>query len=222
MKKLLFVFFLLFCLQTINAQKIESVFINIPENYMPLLSKEKRSDLLARYNLAEIDTITNNFGGKSKLLVLDKENNFLKLSLTNKSFFELKIWTKSDSTQMFGFVHTVCGPVCDSNLGFFSLDFQRLDLKEGDIFPNFAVKDFFDAEKIKSEGLNIEDLVTKYDMLFATIEIMPEENDIFLISNSKEFLPKEIYSEIKPYLLGDKVRFIWKNGFFEKGEIVWK
>ncbi len=220
MKKFSFIILLFINIYSLLSQEIGQAFINIPDKYIPALTKEKRSELIYRHNILNIDTISNNFKGVSKLETLDRNNQYIKVDPSEKSTFELKIWIKEDSSKVIGISHTVCGPICDSHVAFFNSNYERLDFEEITIFPNVTILDFFDMEKIKSSGEKIEDLVKKYDILFASIYFQPD-NNILVTSNSKEYLPSDIYAEIEPYLLGNKVLLTWSNGIFKKGAVTW-
>lgn len=220
--KTLLITVLLFGLFGLRAQTIEEAFVNLPNQYFPLLDKDARAELMARYNVSNTDSIVNNFGGVSKISVMDKENEYLKLNLTEKSSFEVKMWTINDSTKVIGFSHTVCAPVCDSHIAFFNTQYKRLDTGiQPDIFPEIGISDFLNKEKIVADGKTTEEIIEKYDILFGTISFMQNEDNVLLKSNTKEYLPSEIYTEIEPYLSGDKIEYKWVNGKFEKGEVSW-
>ena len=222
MKKILIYIILSASVFCVSAQNIEQVFINFPDLYIPLLSKEKRAELLFNHNVAKTDTIVNNFKGTSKLLILDTENNFLKLELTEKSKFEMKIWTLNDTVRFVGFSHTVCAPVCDSRVAFFNMNFKRLDTDKNQMFPDIAIQDFLNKEKIAADGKNLENMVKKHDALFATITFQPNSDNILLKSHAKEFLSAEVYADIEPYLIGNFIELIFENGIFKKGVATWK
>jgi hypothetical protein len=217
MKKIFFIL-LIICALPISAQNIEQVFINLPEQYLQVLSKEKRSALLFYHSIGRADSIENNLKGISRLAVLDTD--YLKVNLTEKSVFELKIWRLSDTTEIIGFSHTVCAPVCDSQVAFFDKNFRRLDTDGNQMFPDIAVQDFLNAAT--AAGETVENIVRKHDALFATISFSPKSSSIVLKSNAKDFLPKEIYADLEQYLIGDSIELMFENGIFEKGAAQWK
>jgi len=221
MTKLLSTIFLLasVCIG-LHAQAIEWAFVNLPEQYFPLLTKERRAELIFQHNMSGADSILNNFGGISRLREIDIANEYLKIDLTKKSTFELKALSTNDSNLVFVFSHTVCAPVCDSHLAFFDSEFRRLDTDVNPIFPDITVSDFLDTDKIRAAGETLENIVKKYDILFASI-CLQKDNTILIQSNTKEFLPTEIYEEILPYIIGDKILLTWNNGIFTKGQAKW-
>jgi len=204
------------------AQNIEQAFINLPERYLPLLSQEKRTELLFNQHLEKSDSVTNNFKGTSKMQIFDRENDYLKIALTEKSTFEMKIWTLNDTTRIIGFSHTVCAPVCDSQVAFFDKNFKRADTDKNLMFPDIAIQDFLNGEKIAADGEILENMVKKHDALFATITFQAHSDTILLKSNAKEFLPAEIYADVEPYLTGNTIELTWENGIFKKGGATWK
>lgn len=220
MKKLLPIIFLLFGISGLYGQAIEWAFVNLPEQYLPLFTNEKRAELIFRHNVSGMDTISNNFNGISRLREIDIVHEYLKIDLTEKSTFELKILPTNDLTPVIVFSHTVCAPVCDSHLAFFNSEFRRLNTDMNLIFPEIAISDFLDATKIHAAGETLENIVRKYDVLLASV-FLQKDNTILVQSNTKELLPSEIYEEILPYIIGDKILLTWEDGVFTKGKATW-
>lgn len=204
----------------LHAQTVEWAFVNLPEQYFPLLTQERKAELIFQHNMSDADSILNNFGGISRLHEMDIANEYLKIDLTEKSTFELKALPTNDSSPVFVFSHTVCAPVCDSHLAFFDSEFRRLDTDTNPIFPDITVSDFLNTDKIRAKGETVENIARKYDVLFATISLQ-KDNTILVQSNINQFLPPEIYEEILPYIIGDKILLTWNNKIFTKGQAKW-
>jgi len=220
MKKLFSIVFLLVSICGLHAQTVEWAFVNLPDRYLPLLTTERRTELLFKYKMFGINTVTNNFNGTSRLRELDIEHEHLKIDLTKQSTFELKVLPASGLTNVIVLSHTVCAPVCDSHIAFFDSEFRRLDTDTNPIFPDIAVSDFLDVNKIRAAGKTLENIVRRYDILFASV-ILQKDNNILVKSNTKEFLPPEIYADIEPFLLGDRILLTWNDGIFKKGKATW-
>lgn len=221
MKNILLIILLLTNTFGLLSQNIEQAFVNIPDQYFPQLTKEKRSDLIYRHNVLKTDTITNNFKGISTLKEIDYQHQFLRLATTDISTFEEKIWIKKDSSKIIGFNHNVCGPVCDSHVAFFNTNFQRIDVGKNHIFPEVNIADFLNKDKILADGKTVKQIISLYDIFFTTIIFQKTENNIILESNVEKYLSPQTYNDLKPYLLGNKMELVWNDGVFKKGNISW-
>jgi len=59
---------------TISAQNIGTVFLNMPENFMPTLTKQQRFELLEYSKVNRNDSVKNRFGNFSSVQIYDSIN----------------------------------------------------------------------------------------------------------------------------------------------------
>ena len=82
--------------------------------------------------------------------------------------------------------------------------------------PSVSIKDFFDMDKIKSEGKDPDAIANDFDIIFLQSAFVKNENNIEVSLNSEKFADKDNFEKLKPYLKGNRLLYTWKNGTFEK------
>jgi len=109
----------------VNAQEIDSLFVNMPDSLFPYLSHEKRVELL------NIDKITSDtptslptmYNGTAKLLLHDKE--CIKIALDSLSSVELGL-QKSDGNAVCCVLRTVAAPERNTMASLYSDKLEKI------------------------------------------------------------------------------------------------
>ena len=215
-KRIIFVFCFIASLFPFSAQDIGDFFVSLPESYLSQLSSNQRSELLNRVKNKKDSTIMNNYGGRSRLIAFDDENNYLKVQTSEQGFFEAKRWTLKDSSSLFAMSFWVCGPACDGVISFFKNDYSPIMIVKE--FPHVKVSDFFNQDALAAGGISESDFKNRFDIFFIRFEFQPDGNDIFAINDNETYMNNEDYERWKPFLKGNCLPLIWKDGYFEKGE----
>ena len=218
MKRIIFVFCFFAFSFPFFAQNIGDFFVSLSESYLSQLSSDQRQELLNRSKNKKDSTIINSYGGKARLLAFDEENNYIKVQTSGQGFFEAKKWTLKDSTFLFGTSFWVCSPACDGGISFFKSNYSPLIFGKNQ-FPNIEITDFFDQDSLAAKEISGSDLKNKFDIFFIRFEFQPNGNDILVINDNRSYMSKEDYEKWKPFLKGDRLLLIWRNGYFEKGEV---
>ena len=139
MKKTLFIIGMLLCVFSLHAQDMKTLFIAMPDSIAPLLTKVNREDcvdFLASNMKAEVK---NRFGKVSELKKLTDD--YLFLQTTGSSSMEMKLLPLNDSVKVICVINTVCGPVCDSEIRFYSTRWEQL--AESDFIRLPSVEAFY-------------------------------------------------------------------------------
>ena len=217
MKKTVFIFYFFVFSFPFFAQNVDDFFVYLPGSYMSQLSPDQRIELLNKARNKKDSTIVNSYGGTAKLLAFDPVNNYIKVQTSGQGFFEAKKWTLEDSTPLFAVSFWTCSPACDGGVGFFNHDYTLAALDKNQ-FPMVEISDFFNKDSLAAAGISEADLKNRFDMFFVRFEFQPGGNDMFAINDNKSYANKEHYEKWRPFLKGDRLPLIWRNGRFEKGE----
>ena len=220
MKKAILIFFFLVFSSPFFAQNVDDFFVFLPD-YVSQLSSDQRLDLLSKARNKKDSVITNNYGGKSKLLAFDLVNNYIKVQTSGQGFFEAKKWILEDSTPLFGMSFWVCGQACDGIISFFKNNYAPVifDKKQ---FPSVEISDFFNRDSLEAKEISENDFKNRFDLFFIRFEFQPAGNDILVINDNESYMNKEDYEKWRPFLKGNCLPLIWKNGHFEKGEVYFR
>ncbi len=217
MKKIISIFSLFAFLLPLQAQNISDFFFYLPDSYLSQLNQAQRMELLAGSDKND-NTVINNYGGKAQLLALDNEHNYIKVQTSGQGFFQAKKWTLPDSTPLFAVSFWVCSPACDGGISFFRSNYtpQMFDKKQ---FPSVEISDFFNRDSLAAREISEEDLKKRFDIFFVRFELQSNSNNILVINDNSHYMNREDYEKWKPFLKGDCLPLVWKDGHFERGEV---
>lgn len=210
MNKILFVVGVLLCCLSIQAQDMKSLFIALPDSLSPMLTKVNREDFgdfLASNMKAEVK---NRFGNTSEMLKLT--DNYLKLKISKVSMAEMKLLPLNDSVKVICVVHTFEGPASDSSISFYDTSWKRLP---ADKFLTLPVEDAFyktPASEVQADSL--KNLRARADMFLLKADLSETDNTLSFTYATPDYLDKETAEEIKPYLVQEPLKYIWKEGHF--------
>lgn len=141
MKKL-FVIFLMVAMvagMKINAQNVRSVFIEMPDTLMLLLTQNDRRDCIDFIEAGMRAVVTNRLGGKSELKKLTDD--FLSVNMSKSSVMQIKLLPYADRDTVICVVNTVCAEACNSVISFYNRNWERMDKIK--LFENPEISDFF-------------------------------------------------------------------------------
>lgn len=120
MKKSLLGSFLLFLALFAQAQDARTVFINMPDSLMPLLTKVNREDCIDFLDSKMRAQVKNKFGNMSEMTDLSVD--YIRMKMTEQSDWQMKLLTTTDSTKIVCAISTACAPACDSEIRFYTTD----------------------------------------------------------------------------------------------------
>lgn len=115
---------------TVRAQvTMRDVWQSMPDHLLPYLHQNLRTELLELHDMKVKPEVKNLLSGTSVMDTLTTDYTFLHLS--EYSTLSLKLLTRSDSTQLICFVKTVMAPEAESEVRFFDVNWQSLDIPSG-------------------------------------------------------------------------------------------
>ncbi|MDR1730272.1 MAG: DUF3256 family protein [Prevotellaceae bacterium] len=217
MKKIFFLFSLFAFVFPLPAQNISDFFFYLPNDYLSQLNQAQRMELLTNQDKSD-SVVINNYGGKARLLTLDNERNYIKIQTSEQGFFEAKKWTLKDSSSLFAMSFWVCSPACDGGISFFKNNYTPLMFDKNQ-FPSVEISDFFDRDSLAAKEISEADFKNRFDIFFVRFELQPNSCDILVINDNRTYMNQEDYQKLKPFLKGDCLTLIWKEGRFEKGKV---
>ena len=183
-----------------QAQTAKEVFISLPENMLVDLNTYARMDLLDLYNAGLPAVAKNSF---NDTLTLEKlTSDYLRLN-TGKGSLQIIILKMVNDSQLYCLIHTVCAPVCDSRLEFYSPSWNRL-LSETFLTP--ASSSFFMEENPYAPSLDISLMEWIYD---------PETSLLQQIYNTPDYLGLDDRQAIQAFVKTRTKDYRWTGIRFE-------
>ena len=207
MKKLIFTLALLSTVYSISAQSMRSLFAEMPDSILVLLTKNNRLDCIDFIENKMSARVKNKLDQYSELQVLTPD--YLKIQLSSKSYIQMKTFPLKDSLFVVCLVKTYLAPAAESSVAFYSKDWQKLSSAQFLTLPSFA--DFW----IKNDTLSaqkLQMLQNKIDLKIVAAELSAATNNI-VFSLQLDDLSKETQQEVVPYIR--PVVYRWKDERFE-------
>jgi len=199
-----------FCLVAgVKAQNIAGSFISIPDSMLPHLEKEWRQDLTELYTAGKEARLQNMIGGVS---VLEKlTDDYLLLRTTERSTMEMKRLPLVNNTHVICLIRTMEGPVEDSQVLFYTTDWEPLEAM--DLFTPVTKEWFF------KEDLQIDQptqfLLNMLDMDLIHYTLSPDDLTLTATYKTPFYLGKADQEKILPLLKTEPKVYTWNRSYFK-------
>lgn len=125
MNKVFTAFLLLASLCSVKAADIRTVFKEMPDSVLPLLSQVNRLDMLDFLDGGMRAAVRNRLDGISELVSIDKD--MVSIRYTDKSDVSIRLFYYKDSIPLICVVHTVESVVRDSRVLFYDSHWKPVD-----------------------------------------------------------------------------------------------
>ncbi len=210
MKKIsIFILFICSFCSLVNAQNITSVFSSIPDEMVLPLDSIQRLDILDLYNAGRAAQIVNHLGDTARLISL--KENFLQLETGNMQL-EIALLPMINDSKIIGVIKTVCVPVCDSKISFYTTEWKSLDSA---IFYTPVTKEWFIADNIDRNDEYFKSFENVLDMDLMQFNF--ENNGLLLVQkyNTSQYLSPDIKVKTDKFLKKEPKKYVWNQIRFE-------
>lgn len=155
MKKL-FLIFLLFIsgYSSIDAQDIRSLFVEMPDSLMPLLTANDRRDCIDFVDARMRAVVTNRLDGKSELVYLG--DNFISLKTSASTTMQIKLLPFNVNDTLVCIVNSAYAEACNSRITFYDKDWKPVD--RDSVFEYPRIRDFFQPSDSVEHYIKLADI----------------------------------------------------------------
>ncbi len=196
----LFIFFSMFG----YGQTIGDLFRSMPPGLLPGVSEDNKTMLL-------VDTGTTVVPyAMGEIQKIRQSKDFLKIRTSAVGTTQLKLLPVAQDSVIICLIRTVCGDICDSNISFYTTNWEKLEKKQ--FLPVVSAEYFFDSSQKEKE--NYKYAVSLPDIYPISAMFSDNNSDLTLRFNYRERLTDDQIAEIQPYLESDSVILTWKNATF--------
>lgn len=210
MKKLILLLTIFLTGTGIYAQEnISTLFIAMPDTLMLGLEAEQRVELTAYPDSAQI-TITNILDDEVVRTALTE--NYIALQTSEAGTAQLMQLPLVNNTSIIGIITTVCRKVCDSQIEFFSPEWQPLN--QPDMFPALD-KSLFLRKDVDTASEDYINAVASLDMTPIKLTFLPDEQAISAVYDVKGYLSADDYKLVEPFLVKEPKVFKWDKFSFK-------
>jgi len=208
--KIVFILFLWsIAVHLAQGQTASELFVNLPESAFLPLAVSDRLDLIDLYKAGEKATVKNDFDDSCSILRLTDD--YLQIQI-NQNTLELFLLPMINDSKIVGLIQTVCAPVCDSNLEFYTTSWKKLTTS---IFITFADRDDFLKEGIRPEDEKVKNALIPLDISLMRLHYEPETKELQQYYTTPDYLSETDRADLKPYLTETPKRFKWNLTRFE-------
>ena len=193
---------MLFC-QNIYSQKVEDLYVKMPDILNPTLSKQNRLELLEYHKAHQSDSVANRFGNQAHLIIMDTLNQQIVVKNTLSSTFEMKILTLEDSTIVIGIIRTVCAPVCQSSIEFYDTAWNKVPLQ----FSMPKAIDWINPKNMEIEKNDSRWMKNLLEISFISLTFSIQNQTLIAKNNTLEFLNEAERKLIQPYLVDKPILY---------------
>lgn len=184
---------------------VVDAFTSAPASVIPLLPHATRLDMLDYFNSGMTTSSNNLMNGKSRITQLT--DRYINIDLTPASTLQLVVLPAANK-EYTAVISTIATPSPDSRMTIYSSDWQQTLTDK--LFRTPQLKDWLTPEG-KKKADEIEMLLP---FMLVSYTYDPTTQKLTLTNNSSSFLAREVYEDIKPYLV-DSISYIWNGKKFE-------
>ena len=209
MRKIKLLLWCLCCTMSVWAQNMKSVFVSMPDSIAPLFTKVNKEDCIDFLDSGMKAVVTNRFGKKSEMKVLSDD--YVLVQSTGSSTLEMKLLPLNDSIKVVCMVKTVCASACDSEIHFYTSDWNK----------ELAVTDFLVMPDINMFFLSSDSAFDDYDLIrkkvdmhLVKVSLSKDDASLTFIYTTPDYLNKDDREKLLPYLRKEPIVLKWQDGKF--------
>ena len=193
MKKSIALFILLIACVAFNteARTIRELFIEEPGHVLPLINDKVKMDMIDYHNEGIKKVFPNVLGHGTELIAVT--DNYISVTSTASTSVELLLITQKTDSVIIA-ITTVALPAKDSRIELYNTSWEKLNLK----LNTPTMKDFISIPK--GDKTKKETVLQSIDLPIISYSINPDNGTITARHSLKEYLSKDEYEKIAPYL----------------------
>jgi hypothetical protein len=191
------------------AQNMKSVFVMMPDSIAPLFTKVNKEDCIDFLDSGMKAVVTNRFGKKSEMKVLSDD--YVLVQSTESSTLEMKLLPLNDSIKVVCMVKTVCASACDSEIHFYTSDWNKeLAMTDFLVMPDIDM--FFLSSDSAFDDYDL--IRKKVDMHLVKASLSKDDASLTFIYTTPDYLNKDDREKLLPYLRKEPIVLKWQDGKF--------
>jgi len=208
-KFVFFLFLLSLASHRIQGQTVSELFAKLPQSELLPLTLSDRLDLIDLYKAGQNAVVNNRLDDSCS--IIDMTNDYLQIQI-GKNSAELFLLPMINDSKIIGLIQTVCAPVCDSRLEFYTTSWKKLATQ---VFITFANKYDFLKEEVNPADERVKNALIPLDIFFMKLHYDPDKQVLLQYYTTPDYLNKEDKAKVIPYLTQTPKQFKWNQMRFE-------
>ena len=180
-------------------------FVNAPSTIFPMLDRNARLDMIDYYNSGSETYTRNLLKGESRITAMDSD--MVTIEMTDASVYHiLLLQRKNKADTLFALIRTVKLPAADSDICFFSNNWERVENEKSKIFNQPSLQEWFVAGGSSDKGTpadNVPFMLSEY-----IFELKPRK--LVLKNRLADFMGKDEFAKLKPFM-ADSIVYVWDS-----------
>ena len=210
MKRLISTLCLFAVLAVASAQEARTLFVHMPDSILPLLTPVNRADCIDFLDSRMRAVVTNRLGGKSEMLTLTPD--YIRLQMTPKSTWQMRLLPLTDSTQVICTVSTVYGPAPDCTIRFYDTGWHFLPaVSYLPVLPQ--VEDFLLDMPDSACNYRLRDVRRQADLRLLDATLTATGDSLVFRLGTPSYMEREAAEELKPFICRS-IPYLWCDGQF--------
>lgn len=194
---------------SLKGQTASDLFVSAPESMLLTLDKTDRLDLIDFYKAGQEASVENQLGDTSAILRLTDD--FVELKTGNETF-ELILLHMVNDSKIVCLIQTVCAPVCDSYLAFYTTNWKKIDPT---VFIAPANKSWFVKEGFDPEDQQVKNTLIPLDISLMRFHYDTEKQVLCQYYTTPEYVSLDDKTKAEVFLKNEPRIFSWNGVRFE-------
>lgn len=212
MKNILFALaFSFIILSKTMGQDISSVIRTIPDKLMLRMSDDQKEKLTTLPDDSSEVTVKNLLGGTVERVGISSD--YVALKTSDIGMLQIKLLPLINNSNIIGVIRTVCDKACDSQIDFYTTDWQPLQGEN--LFPD-KNKDWFIQSTVDHQSQEFKNIYGALDMTPIKLMFSPDNDSVVAVYDIQKYLSADDYKLLKPYLVDEPISFTWDKVSFRK------
>ncbi len=210
MKKLsiYILFFSLVC-SSLQSQNLRSIFESMPDRMLLPMDSMQRLDIIDFYQAKKTAQVVNGLNDTCRLRYYSE--NYMELKIGNASFV-LALLPMINDSKVLCIIKTVCAPVCDSRLEFYTTEWKPLDSR---IFLHPVGREWFLKENMDREDEYFKSFEAGLDMDLMEYHLDKDNLTLTQRYNTPLYLSLDYKEKAKKYIKPEPKTYHWTQVKFE-------
>jgi hypothetical protein len=185
------------------AQPAENLFLSMPEFLSLTLTETDRLELVERYKSGLLAAVENQLGDSCFLTRMTDDYLHIK---EGESSMEIIVLPMINDSKVVCLIHTVCAPICDSYLEFYTVNWRRLN---SSMFITLAEKAQFIKPDVDTGEQTAQNALIPLDISLMQFRYDPDSQELLQYYNTPQYLSTGDREKAAPYLTEMPVIFKW-------------
>jgi hypothetical protein len=214
MKKIFIFIYICLTAVSMKGQTADELFISMPESMLLTLSETNRLDLIDLYKAGQKAEVINLL--EDSCVILNLSDNYLEIKAGNYKM-ELLVLTLVNDSKIVCLIQTVCAPVCDSSLAFYTTNWKKLN---ADLFFAPAGISGFLKENIQPDEQKVKNALTPLDISLMQFHFDREKQELLQYYNTPEYVSQDDRKKAEVFLKDSPLIFKWNQTRFESPNLL--